>query len=65
MYTTVSSKSQPGTPTSSHLLNWGCLTATHLLSFEIFVQEEERRFVGLGRSHDGEHALARIIVGSL
>lgn len=65
MYTTVPSKSQPGTPTSSHLLNWGRLAAAHLLSLKVLIQEEERGLVGFGGSHDGEHALARVVVGSL
>lgn len=41
------------------------LAAAHLFSFEVFVQEEESRFVGLGGAHDGKHAFTSFIVGSL
>lgn len=41
------------------------LAATHLLCLEVLVQEEQRRLVGLGSTHDGEHALARLIMRRL
>lgn len=41
------------------------LAPAHLFSFEIFVQEEKGRLIGLGSTHDGKHALASLVVGSL
>ena len=41
------------------------LAATHLLRLQVLVQEEQGRLVGLGASHDGEHALAGLVMGCL
>jgi hypothetical protein len=41
------------------------LAASHLLGFQVLVQEVERLLVGTGATSDGEHALASIIVRSL
>ena len=41
------------------------MVAPHLLRLEVLVEEKEGRLIGLGRSHDGEHALAGLIVRSL
>lgn len=41
------------------------LAPAHLFGFEVFVQEKQGRLVGLGRAHNGKHALARLVVGGL
>lgn len=41
------------------------LAAAHLLCLEVLVQKEQCRLVGLGSAHDGEHALARLIMRRL
>lgn len=43
----------------------GQLAAAGLLGFEVFVQEIESLFIGLGAAHDGKHAFARLIVRRL
>jgi len=41
------------------------LAAAHLLCLEVLVQQEQCRLVGLGSAHDGEHALASLIMRRL
>ena len=41
------------------------LLPAHLLRLEVLVEEEERRLVGLGGAHDGEHALTSLIMRRL
>jgi hypothetical protein len=41
------------------------LAPPHLLGFQVFVEQEEGRLVGLCRAHDGEHSFSRLIVGRL
>jgi len=41
------------------------LLAAHLLRLEVLVEQEKSGLVGLGRAHDGEHALACLIMRSL
>lgn len=47
------------------LLGGRLLASSHLLGLEILIKEEKSRLIGLGRAHDGEHALARIVMRSL
>lgn len=47
-----------------HLFLWE-LAAAGLLGFEVFVQKIQGFLIRLGTAHDGEHALAGIIVRSL
>lgn len=41
------------------------LATPHLLGLEVLIQQEQGRFVRLGCAHDGEHALARLIMRGL
>lgn len=41
------------------------LAAAHLLGLEVLVQQVESSLVGLGASHNGEHALTSIVMGCL
>lgn len=41
------------------------LVAAHLFSLKVLVQQVQSFLVGLGSAHNGEHALASIIVGRL
>jgi len=41
------------------------LAASHLLGLEVLVQEEQGRLIRLGRTHNGEHALASFVVRCL
>lgn len=43
----------------------GLLLASHLLRLQVLVEEEKGRLVRLGRAHDGEHALACLVMGGL
>lgn len=39
--------------------------AAHLLRLKVLVEQEKGRLVSLGGTHDGEHAFATFVVGSL
>lgn len=41
------------------------LTPTHLLGLQVLVEQEQRRFVGLGGSHDSEHPLTSLVMRCL
>ena len=41
------------------------LGATGLLCLQVLVEEVEGGLISLGRAHDGEHALARFVMGTL
>ena len=48
-----------------HPLLLGELVTASLLGLEVLVKKVQGLFVGLGTAHDGEHALASLIVRSL
>lgn len=41
------------------------LTAPHLLSLEVLIQQEQGRFIRFGCAHDCEHSFTRLVVRSL